>query len=191
MWEYIIGGLIGCIIFGFVTQYINNSKGYEGGFAWGFWLNIIGVIVVACKPENHSNATKKEKSSPYSTPVSESYIQERIKTANQAFSNNEYESANNAYQSVMKFYAYALDNTTIRDIKGKIKVCCDKLGVKPDIDIDQAEAKEQTADNFQNPIVSSDKDPIVLIKQLAELHSQGILSDEEFETKKAELLAKV
>ena len=53
---YIVGGLIGCVIFGFITKYINNSKGYEGGFAWGFWLNLIGVIVVACKPDNRSNS---------------------------------------------------------------------------------------------------------------------------------------
>ncbi len=51
---YIIGGLIACIIFGCITKYINESKGYNGGFAWGFWLNIIGIIVVACKPDNRS-----------------------------------------------------------------------------------------------------------------------------------------
>ena len=53
---YIVGGLIGCVIFGLITKYLNNIKGYEGGFAWGFWLNLIGVIVVACKPDNRQNA---------------------------------------------------------------------------------------------------------------------------------------
>lgn len=57
---YIVGGLIGCIIFGFISKYINESKGYEGGFAWGFWLNLIGIIVVACKPDNRPNAQAQD-----------------------------------------------------------------------------------------------------------------------------------
>jgi len=36
-------------IFGAITKHINENKGYDGGFAWGFWLGWIGVIVVACK----------------------------------------------------------------------------------------------------------------------------------------------
>ncbi len=40
-------------------------------------------------------------------------------------------------------------------------------------------------------ITSAENDNVALIKQLAELHKQGILSDEEFETKKTELLSKM
>ena len=39
------------IAFGFASQSINENKGYEGGFLWGFLLGVIGIIVVACKPE--------------------------------------------------------------------------------------------------------------------------------------------
>lgn len=57
--EYAIGALIGYIImlciFGAISKHINESKGYYGGFAWGFWLGIIGIIVVACRPENRSS----------------------------------------------------------------------------------------------------------------------------------------
>ncbi len=48
-----IVSLIMAVIFGFITKSMNEDKGYEGGFAWGFWLGIIGIIVVACKPDNH------------------------------------------------------------------------------------------------------------------------------------------
>lgn len=48
-----IGALIAAFVFGFITKYINEEKGYEGGFAWGFWLGVIGIIVVACKADNH------------------------------------------------------------------------------------------------------------------------------------------
>lgn len=56
---YIILGIIGAIpvpiILGFCTKKINESKGYYGGFAWGFWLGVIGLIVVACKPNRVIN----------------------------------------------------------------------------------------------------------------------------------------
>ena len=48
--------LLVAIGFGLITRYINKSKGYEGGFAWGFWLAFIGIIVVACKPDNRSSS---------------------------------------------------------------------------------------------------------------------------------------
>ena len=58
---YIVIALACMCGFGFVTQTINKNKGYEGGFAWGFFLGFIGIIVVACKPSmiaptNQSNS---------------------------------------------------------------------------------------------------------------------------------------
>lgn len=38
--------------FGFITRHMNLKKGYQGGFAWGFWLGIIGIIVIACRKPN-------------------------------------------------------------------------------------------------------------------------------------------
>lgn len=52
---YLVTGIIGIIvacIFGAITKNINESKGYNGGFAWGFWLGVIGIIVVACRQPN-------------------------------------------------------------------------------------------------------------------------------------------
>lgn len=46
-----IGIGIACLM-GLLTKTINERKGYYGGFAWGFWLGLIGVIVVSCKPDN-------------------------------------------------------------------------------------------------------------------------------------------
>ena len=45
---YIIVGLV-C---GFVTKTMNEEKGYDGGFLWGFFLTILGIIVVAVRPYN-------------------------------------------------------------------------------------------------------------------------------------------
>ena len=44
--------LIAGIVCGCISKSINESKGYEGGFAWGFFLSVIGIIVVAVKPFN-------------------------------------------------------------------------------------------------------------------------------------------
>ena len=41
------------------------------------------------------------------------------------------------------------------------------------------------------PTAPIENEQLTLIKQLAELHTKGILTDEEFETKKAELLSKM
>lgn len=51
---WFIAVTINCVIWGVVTYVINTNKGYEGGFWWGFFLEIIGLIVVLCKPDNHS-----------------------------------------------------------------------------------------------------------------------------------------
>lgn len=49
---YPIVFIIWCCIMGFVSKTIQNNKGYDGGFWWGFLLGILGIIVVACKPVN-------------------------------------------------------------------------------------------------------------------------------------------
>lgn len=49
VFSFIFGIITSCIL-GAVTKSINESKGYDGGFAWGFWLGAIGIIVVACRP---------------------------------------------------------------------------------------------------------------------------------------------
>ncbi len=55
LFGYFIGVIIWGIIWGFISKHVNESKGYDGGFAWGFWLGFIGLIVVACKPDNRSS----------------------------------------------------------------------------------------------------------------------------------------
>ena len=48
--------LITGVIFGTITKYISGTKGYESGFAWGFWLGLIGLLVVGFRANlNDSN----------------------------------------------------------------------------------------------------------------------------------------
>ncbi len=61
---YYIAILIVAIIMGCITKAINQNKGYDGGFAWGFWLGIIGIIVVAVRQSAYHSSY-----SAYRTPT--------------------------------------------------------------------------------------------------------------------------
>lgn len=54
---YIICTCVLNAILGFVTKSISESKGYEGGFWWGFLLGILGIIVVAVRPTQPDEST--------------------------------------------------------------------------------------------------------------------------------------
>jgi len=43
---------IWCCIWGLATNSIGESKGYKHCFWWGFFLGLLGLIVVACLSDN-------------------------------------------------------------------------------------------------------------------------------------------
>ena len=57
---FLISILAGCIC-GSITDCIAKSKGYDAGFAWGFWLGVIGIIVVAVRPFNNLSEKSEER----------------------------------------------------------------------------------------------------------------------------------
>ena len=50
MWTLLIAYVFQGIIFGVICSYVASTKGYNGGFAWGFFLGIIGLLVVGFRP---------------------------------------------------------------------------------------------------------------------------------------------
>ena len=48
------------IFFGYICKAISKSRGIPGGFWWGFFLGIIGIIVVAVRP-NGNNVENTER----------------------------------------------------------------------------------------------------------------------------------
>ncbi len=48
----IIGILAECLICGLICSAVASSRGMEGGFWWGFFLNVIGIIIVAVRPND-------------------------------------------------------------------------------------------------------------------------------------------
>lgn len=45
---------------GSITRSMNRDKGYDDGFAWGFFLGVIGIIVVAVRPFNQNRWRESE-----------------------------------------------------------------------------------------------------------------------------------
>lgn len=45
----LISFVIRCI-FGAITNKMNQEKGYENGFWWGFFLGVLGIIIIAVRP---------------------------------------------------------------------------------------------------------------------------------------------
>ena len=72
---YLFGLFIAIAIwfaFGFLTQAINEEKGYHGGFWWGFLLGWVGLVVVLCK-EKKTNTSIYRPVSAYTTPPADSW----------------------------------------------------------------------------------------------------------------------
>lgn len=172
------------ILFGIATKHINESKGYDGGFAWGFWLGIIGIIVVACKADNRSYETREYK------PMYPNAVVPK-KTWNCVCGQENAESL-----------TYCTRCRRTRDEGNQAgKVACRYCGAmnKPSNEncfacgrpMKEISAPVISPVQESKPSVQSNEGAIDILKQLAQLHEQGILTDQEFETKKAEILAKI
>jgi len=53
--ESLIGAIISGLIFGWICKGISERRGMEGGFWWGFFLWLIGVIIVAVRPKDEKS----------------------------------------------------------------------------------------------------------------------------------------
>lgn len=159
---YIIGIIIWALIWGFITKSISASKGYDGGFWWGFWLGFIGLIVVACKPDNRSYNQSSNYNSSYSTGLSQC-VQE--KENNRVLEEGGWKCvncsrANPSYVTTCQCGVSKSNNVPIERPKP--------------MPLPETAAKE-----------TSPADEILKLKQLLDA---GLLTQDEFDTKKKQLL---
>lgn len=47
------------VIYGCITKHVARCRGYKGGFAWGFFLGTVGLLVVGFKPDLTQHRHKK------------------------------------------------------------------------------------------------------------------------------------
>lgn len=166
--------LIQGVIFGAVTNYLANSKGYDGGFAWGFWLGIIGVMVVGFRPTINQAAETQTYKPMYPNAVSKP--------------KPEWECGCGAMNP--DSLSYCLSCRAERNTNKPVpKVKCPRCGAmnkqtntlcfacnQPLEEIEAPKA-EQIPAPIEPSIASSDSyDFVDILEKLAKLHEQGILN---------------
>lgn len=171
----IIAYLVQGLIFGFAASTIAGNKGYDTGFAWGFFLGVIGLIVVGFWP----TLTHDEHESIYSSSQSQKGTRwecicgaSNPDTLDYCLSCRRQRNAVNERMKIVCPHCGATNSST----NDNCFACNSPLHA-------QVQAPQYASLNAQNIPA--------LIEDLAKLHTAGILSDAEFEQKKAELLARI
>ena len=190
----LIAYLISGVIFGCITRYVATSKGYDSGFAWGFFLGLIGLLVVGFRP-NISETSYAGRSSGAmegyrmsSSSQMESYTHTPDRTPWHCVCGTE-----NAGS-----LDYCLNCRRTREEGTMKKVNCPHCGASNKEANEMCFAcgkpmKEEKQEKLTAaPVPEAEKtDGVEVLKKLAELHAQGILTDEEFAQKKQEILGKI
>lgn len=52
------------LVFGCIASYISYTKGYDSGFAWGFFLGVIGLLVVGFRESKNKPNAEQPKAVP-------------------------------------------------------------------------------------------------------------------------------
>ena len=182
--EYLIGYLIGILIWtvvwGFITKHISESKGYDGGFWWGFWLGLIGLIVVACKPDNHHSYNQSYNyDSSYSSSLSSYAREEENKRimANGGWKCNNCNNVNPDYITTCSCGTSKSNNVSIPFERNSTPI--ERPKTKSEL---TPESKSTTE---TEPKLTLAADEILKLKQLLDA---GALTQDEFDAKKKQLL---
>ncbi len=180
-WVVLIISIIQACIFGAITQSINENKGRDGGFAWGFLLGAIGIIVVACRPAIHYTPT-------------ESIIRPDYRTGSSGYRSNAYSnpalgSGSNSWKcSCGRFNANYVSSCVCGQNKHQaisVKTTPGATKPAPNHYIPatpgtlQAAPRTISADEFKN---------ISALKEYKALLDSGVITLAEFEAKKREIL---
>ncbi|MBQ5475307.1 MAG: SHOCT domain-containing protein [Lachnospiraceae bacterium] len=165
--EFVIIYLIWGIIWGIVTLKVNENKGYQGGFWWGFFLGIIGLLVVVCKPDNvrYNYSNGNSSSSNYVEPIvknNDTWKCARCGRFNSSFS---------CSCGLLKGDSYRLEK---RQIEENLARASEDKEI-----INEKAQKENELKNIQ------------LLKSYKELLDEGVITQDDFDKKKAELLENI
>lgn len=210
---YVIAYLIGAIILGCITKSINRKKGYDGGFAWGFWLGIIGIIgiiVVACRSgrqvttfeytprygndslSSHNSGWKCVCGTTNSNgltvcPICKRSKDEQImKTVQSVVTTDKIECPHcGAKNNKSNAFCFACGKSITMSEPAQIP--------EPEVNAPVPVISEviKPAPVKSEPSESTLNDNLQLLEKLAKLHEQGILTDDEFAQKKAVILEKI
>lgn len=61
-------------LFGIITNHVAKTKGYENGFFWGYWLGIVGLLVVGLRGDKKSEQRQPAKETVASSSTYDPYV---------------------------------------------------------------------------------------------------------------------
>ena len=190
--------LIRSVFWGFVAQHISSSKGYETGFAWGFWLGLIGVFVVAVKPEINTLAYSYGERNQYWKKYRElsSQASWRCVCSQENAAELQYctrckrtrkEGENKTTEKVECLYCGAKNNASNEEC-----FACGRSLKNSSYTPAVQTVRQETSSTLEMPKqVVGDVDSLEALKKLAELRDLGVLTEKEFQEKKAAIMAKI
>ena len=156
------------VVCGVITKKITSDRGYYGGFAWGFFLNVIGIMIVFVKTPDASTKEKSEEPKCSEESILKPLPPSQNWTCSCGRTNAHYVSScccgrnkkQNLHPTPVKTPA-----TTLAP------------GEKQPVPISKA-----------TPSAKKEADVIELIKRYKELLDSGVITQEEFDAKKKQLL---
>lgn len=174
-------------VFGLITQYVAESKGYDAGFAWGFWLGIVGLLVVGFRPNQQhasdvSASLEKAEPSGYAPrPVEWTCVCGAQNSGNLSYCLQCRRSRGEAEEERVECPHCGARNK-------KSNAACFACGESLTA---EALPSEEHAPEAAQSEASAQADFAEVLRKLAELHAQGVLTDAEFARKKADILEKI
>lgn len=193
-------------VFGVVTKNISSSKGYDGGFAWGFWLGVIGIIVVAVRPDISQQTTYQSRYSADGYRMSSSgegsgYAPRSVKPQGwKCVCGSQNPSSYDFCLACRRSRASATEErvncphcgASNKKSNASCFACGQSMTAAPAaVPAPAAPAAVPAPAAQPAPVQHEEKDFSEVLRKLAQLHEQGILTDEEFAQKKADVLAKL
>ena len=153
---YFIGAIIVGVICGCISKAIASNRGMDGGFWWGFWLTIIGIVVVAVRPNDNK-------------PAYEPRPKTREEEENEIIANGGWRCDNCGKVNYHYMTSCRYCNESKREQERKRY-------------LEKIKAEEE------NQQQKEEKSSAAQIKEFKELLDDGIITQEEFDAKKKQLL---
>lgn len=195
MFVAIIIYLVQAVIMGFVALHISESKGYEGGFAWGFWLGIVGVLVVGFRPTLQAQTYSEHCGSLSNAGANAgSAMWECICGATNSGSLDYCTSCRRSRSEAECGKIRCPHCGAVNSVTSEVCFACNKplneqaaarMALAAGMDAGYAEATDAAVSD------GGKREAIAMIEMLAKLHDAGVLTDDEFSEKKAELLSRI
>jgi hypothetical protein len=162
---FIVGAIIIGVICGLICQAISSNRDMEGGFLWGFFLGIIGIIIVAVRPRDPRDNQKD---------VSRIFYCNHCKKTYSCESQGSCPECENML--IPTEFLLSEWNNFSQEKKEELKLLF-------------AEGKQLLTHEKANQTAEAAKPDIYAeITQLKKLFDDGIITQEEFDTKKKQLL---